>query len=85
VSDVTTTGLRELRQNASDFVRQAEEGETIVVTINGREVAELGPVRRNRWRSAVDVASIFSGSADSDWTDDRALIHDRIDDPFSSR
>lgn len=48
---MTTTGLRELRQNASELVRQAEAGEIVVVTVSGREVAELGPVRRDQWRS----------------------------------
>ena len=61
---VTTAGLRELRQNASDLVRQAEAGETITVTVSGREVAELGPVRRDRWRTWTDVAAVFDGPAD---------------------
>ncbi|MCU1688605.1 MAG: hypothetical protein JWN20_533, partial [Jatrophihabitantaceae bacterium] len=30
---MATTGLRELRQQASDLVRQAEAGETITVTV----------------------------------------------------
>jgi prevent-host-death family protein len=80
---VTTTGLRELRQQASELVRQAEAGETITVTVNGREVAELGPVRRNRWRRAAEVADVFRGPADSEWTADRALLDDSLDDPFA--
>ena len=79
---MTSTGLRELRQNASDLVRQAEAGETIVVTINGREVAELGPVRRNRWRRGADLAQIFAGPADNSWAADRELIDDDLVDPF---
>ena len=79
---MTSTGLRELRQNASDLVRQAESGETIVVTINGREVAELGPVRRNRWRRGADLRQIFAGPADSAWAADRDLVNDELVDPF---
>ena len=79
---MTSTGLRELRQNASDLVRQAESGETIVVTINGREVAELGPVRRNRWRRGADLGPIFAGPADSAWAADRDLVNDELVDPF---
>jgi len=78
----TTTGLRELRQQASDLVRQAEAGETITVTINGRPVAQLGPVRRNQWRRAVDVAPVFAGPVDLAWADDRDLLTDAIVDPF---
>lgn len=84
MSDVTTTtGLRELRQQASDLVRQAEAGETIIVTINGREVAELGPVRRHQWRRANDLAAIYAGPADRDWAADRELIDNTLADPFT--
>lgn len=37
-------GIRELRQNASEYVRRAEQGETIEVTDRGRPVARLSPV-----------------------------------------
>jgi prevent-host-death family protein len=37
-------GIRELRQNASEYVRRAEKGETIEVTDRGRPVAQLTPL-----------------------------------------
>ncbi len=37
-------GIRELRQNASEYVRRAESGETIEVTDRGRPVARLAPL-----------------------------------------
>lgn len=37
-------GIRELRQNASEYVRRAEEGETIELTDRGRPVARLTPI-----------------------------------------
>lgn len=83
VLDVTTTGLRELRQQASELVRQAEAGETITVTVNGRQVAQLGPVRRHQWRRAADVAAIFTGPGDGEWAADRDLVGDRVEDPFA--
>ncbi|MBA3779410.1 MAG: type II toxin-antitoxin system prevent-host-death family antitoxin [Chloroflexi bacterium] len=36
-------GLRELRQNASAYVKRAERGEIIEVTLRGRPVARLMP------------------------------------------
>jgi prevent-host-death family protein len=81
---VTTTGLRELRQQASELVRQAEAGATITVTVSGREVAELGPVRRHRWRRSEDVREIFRGSADEARGSDRELIDGSVKDPFVS-
>ena len=81
---VATTGLRELRQQASELVRQAEAGATITVTVSGREVAELGPVRRHRWRQSEDVREIFRGPADERWGSDRELIDGSVKDPFVS-
>jgi prevent-host-death family protein len=81
---VATTGLRELRQQASELVRQAEAGATITVTVSGREVAELGPVRRHRWRRFADVQEIFRGPADESWKSDREHIDQSITDPFGS-
>jgi prevent-host-death family protein len=81
---MATIGLRELRQQASELIRQAEAGETITVTVSGRAVAELGPVRRNRWRRAADVAAIFDGPADADWNDDRDRVDQAPRDPSQS-
>ena len=80
---MTTTGLRELRQQASELVRQAEAGETITVTVSGREVAELGPVRRYRWRRGVDIAEVFQGAPDQDWAKDRDRVDGAATDPFA--
>jgi prevent-host-death family protein len=77
-----TTGLRELRQNASDIVRRVEGGETAVVTVSGREVAQLCPIHRRQWRAGADVQSIFAGPGDEQWAADRAAIDDSVVDPF---
>jgi prevent-host-death family protein len=37
-------GVRELRQNASKYLRQVEAGEELAVTMRGRLVARLVPV-----------------------------------------
>lgn len=38
-------GVRELRQRASEFLREVERGQTVEVTAHGRPVARLVPVR----------------------------------------
>jgi antitoxin (DNA-binding transcriptional repressor) of toxin-antitoxin stability system len=38
-----STGIRELKNNLSRYVRRIEGGERIAVTAHGRVVAELGP------------------------------------------
>ena len=78
-----TTGLRELRQQASELVRQAEAGVVVTITVSGREVAELGPVRRHRWRQGADVREVFRGPADPDWPTDRDGVDQTVADPFT--
>ena len=38
-------GVRELRQRASEFLREVERGEVVEVTAHGRLVARLVPVK----------------------------------------
>jgi antitoxin (DNA-binding transcriptional repressor) of toxin-antitoxin stability system len=40
---MVSTGIRELKDNLSRYVRRIEAGERIAVTAHGRVVAELGP------------------------------------------
>lgn len=39
-----STGVRELRADLAAHLRRASAGQRIVVTIGGREVAQLGPI-----------------------------------------
>ena len=77
---MSTIGLRELRQNASDAVRRAESGEA--VTVNGRPVALLVPGARDQWRRFEDIADIFAGPGDADWARDRELVDQQLGDRF---
>lgn len=56
---MTSVGVRELRQRASELLRLAEGGETIEITDRGRPVAVLGPLPDRgplaRLRSVGDV------------------------------
>jgi prevent-host-death family protein len=56
---MTTVGVRELRQRASDLLRRVEHGETIEITDRGRPVALLTPVPEvsglQRMRAAGDI------------------------------
>ncbi|WP_079615874.1 type II toxin-antitoxin system Phd/YefM family antitoxin [Mycobacteroides abscessus] len=78
-------GLRELRQNASDLVRRAAEGEEITITVAGRPGARLVPAMPRAWRRWPDIAELFDGPADTAWDVDRdEIIHD-IRDPWATR
>jgi prevent-host-death family protein len=41
---MTTVGVRELRQRASELLRMVERGDTIEITDRGRPVALLAPI-----------------------------------------
>lgn len=41
---MTSVGIRELRQRASELLRQVERGDTIEITDRGRPVAMLAPL-----------------------------------------
>lgn len=52
-SDVTSTGIRELKNNLSRYIRRIEAGERIAITAHGRVVAELVPPAA-RMKGALD-------------------------------
>ena len=62
---MTSVGVRELRQRASELLRLVEAGETIEVTDHGRPVAMLAPLPvggpLHRLRSAGDVTPATGG------------------------
>jgi prevent-host-death family protein len=76
-------GLRELRQNASELVRRAEAGETVVVTVSGRPAAHLVAAPRRQWRPASELQALSDLPADEDWSAERELLDDRVSDPFA--
>jgi prevent-host-death family protein len=59
---MTTVGVRELRQRASELLRLVESGETVQITDRGRPVAVLaplpaGPLARMRASGETDPAT----------------------------
>ncbi|MGI8535023.1 MAG: type II toxin-antitoxin system Phd/YefM family antitoxin [Mycobacteriales bacterium] len=58
---MTSVGIRELRQRASELLRQVQLGESIEITDRGRPVALLGPLpegsQLERLREAGQVQS----------------------------
>ncbi len=79
---MTTVGLRELRQDASELVRRVESGEEIQITVAGRLAARLVPAAPTRWRRWDDIADLFAGQPDLDWERDRDLIDQSVANPW---
>ena len=55
-----SVGIKMLKENLSQYIARAREGERIIVTDRGQEVAELGPVSPER--SAI-LQLVASGAA----------------------
>lgn len=81
---MSTVGLRELRQDASDLVRRVEAGEEITITVAGRVSARLVAAAPQRWRSFDEVAELFRGPADTAWATDRDRIDQTVRDPWDA-
>lgn len=53
---MTQIPLRELRNHTSEVLRRVEDGEQLVVTVNGRGVAQIVPLpRRPRFLPAAQL------------------------------
>ena len=82
---MSTVGLRELRQHASELVRRVQAGEEVTVTVAGRPSARLVPAATRTWRRWDEVADLFGGPADPAWQDDRERIDQELRDPWATR
>jgi prevent-host-death family protein len=59
---MTAVASRELRNNTRALLDRVDAGETITITVDGREVAELRPIdRRTRWMGRGEFVRRFSG------------------------
>lgn len=80
---VAETGLRDLRQNASDIIRRVESGETFTVTVNGRPAARIVPAERSTWLRRDELDELFSSPTDPQWGEQsRDLLDQATYDPF---
>jgi prevent-host-death family protein len=79
-----TVASRDLRNDTAGVLRRVESGERVTITVNGRAVAEIVPLRRTQrsWISRDDlVARLRTAQADPGLRADLArLAGDTTDD-----
>lgn len=64
---MTSVGVRELRQRASELLRQVRHGESIEITDRGRPVAMLTPLPQgNELERLRDAGQVRSADGDLD-------------------
>jgi prevent-host-death family protein len=71
VSNPRTIPQSELRNNLGEILRQTEQGESFVVTVEGRAVAELSPYPSRQWVPRAEVLNLLrTGKPDPTFFDD---------------
>jgi len=78
-------GVRDLRNHVAAALRRAESGERIVITVDGRPVAQLGPLRPDRGAPTLaDLAA--TGLLEPPRVDRAAVVDaDPVDPPVDVR
>ena len=81
---MATIPQKELRNNVGEVLRRAEAGEQFTITVSGRPVAELGPVRARRWVSSAALADLWATPPDPTLAEDLEMFGGQLTDPWAS-
>ncbi len=79
-----TIPQKELRNQVGEVLRRVEAGESLIVTVSGRPVAELSPVRRHRWVTGPALSQVWRGPAPRGLERDLARLDAGLVDPFDA-
>lgn len=74
---------KQLRDEMDETLRRVEAGEEITVTVAGRPVAELSPLRRHRWVSGPALARLWARPAPRTPGEDLERFPAGLVDPFA--
>lgn len=80
---MATIPQKELRNNVGQVLRRAESGERMTITVSGRPVAELGPVRTRQWVDAADLDELWSLPPDETLARDITTLGAGLRDPWA--
>lgn len=73
---MTTVASRDLRNHTAEVLRQVADGTPVTITVNGRPVAEIRPVRtaRSQFFTKSDLQALLRSQADPRLADDLELL-----------
>lgn len=80
---MVTIPQKELRNNVGDVLRRAEAGEEFTVTVSGRPVARLGPVRPRQWVGGPALQRVWQTPAPESLDSDLANLAADVSDVFA--
>lgn len=73
---------KELRNQIGEVLRRAEAGEQFTVTVSGRPVAALGPVRARQWVSSAQLADLWKTPPDPTLDEELGRLGGELRDPW---
>jgi prevent-host-death family protein len=81
---MATIPQKDLRNKVGEVLRRAEAGEEFTITVSGRPVAQLGPVRSRQWVPSGQLAELWKAPADPTLEKDLEAMGGDLMDPWSS-
>jgi prevent-host-death family protein len=78
-----TIPQKELRNNIGQVLKRAEEGEELTITVAGRPVAQLGPIRRKYFIPSSRLAHLWSLPPDPTLEKDLEWLGGEMVDPWT--
>ncbi len=80
---MTTIPQKELRNHVGEVLRRAQSGEQITITVSGRPVAQLGPIRTRQWVDTADLQELWDVAADTTLARDLQAFDPGLRDPWT--
>jgi len=81
---MATIPQKELRNHIGEVLRRAEAGEQFTITVSGRPVAALGPVRTRQWVPSTQLADLWATPPDPTLDRDLAALGGELGDPWTA-
>ena len=80
---MATIPQKELRNHVGEVLRRAEAGEQFTITVSGRPVAQLGPVRTRQWVPSTQLADLWAAPPDPTLEKDLEALAGELTDPWA--
>jgi len=81
---MATIPQKELRNHVGEVLRRAEAGEHITITVSGRPVAQLGPIRARQWVPSSQLADLWNAPPDLTLDQDLSKLSGELTDPWAT-
>jgi prevent-host-death family protein len=81
---MVTIAQKELRNQVGAVLRRAEAGEQFTITVSGRPVAQLGPIRTRQWVPSAQLIDLWATPPDPTLDKDLEALAGELADPWAT-